>query len=229
VLYRAVHEVVEPPPPARASRGSRRAGLKTVVKNEEWLDEGFRTLQQEERGPGARAGAGPSRGGGEVAGTALEVARFGWQFIKDNKPVVDLKTAATSVLAKDTQGLSYHSAQQGSSGTYRWRASNWPVTAWTAWDIRIELAGTFRALPPPGVAQGHYLPSVYFNVPECYVGWPHSASASAKVTNPSNLGGPDSVNAMCEVLALLSASNALENFSKTFKFKAVGTSGFTRG
>jgi hypothetical protein len=230
VLYRAIHEVVEAPGEAslRAAPG---AGLKTVMKKEEWFDDSFKALQQEAEDQGSqslRAEKKEGGGGGDPVKTALEVAKFAWEFIKDNKPVVDLETASTSVLAEGTKGLSYHSARQGTSGTYQWRAYNWPVQEWTAWDIKVELAGTYQAQPPQGVTPGNYLPSVYFNVPECFVGWPHSASASAKVTNPSNIGGPNDVNAMCEVLALLNASNVTENFSKTFKFKAVGTSGFSR-
>jgi hypothetical protein len=227
VFYRAVHDVVEAVP--EAAFGAPGAALRTVKREEAWLDESFKALQQDaESARPPMAGTEAAPGGAAEVQAGLEVVKFGWEFIKDNRPIVDLQTASTAVLAKGTRGLSYHSARQGSSGTYQWRAYNWPVQSWTAWDIKVELAGTFRAQPPEGVTRGFYLPSVYFNVPECYAGWPHSASATARVTNPSNIGGADDVNAMCEVLAIVNASNVAEHFTKTFKFRAVGASGFSR-
>jgi hypothetical protein len=241
VLYRATHEVVAAPAraakrtPGAAGPSSASAEFKAVRTEEEYFDDAFRRLQ-EETTPVMKAQPSTTAakkdkdkgGGGDPVKTALEVAKFAWEFIKDNKPVVNVDRASTSVLAKGTEGLDYSNAKLGSSGVYQWRAWNWPFEKSTAWDIRVELAGSYGAKPPAGVAPGTYLPSVYFNVPTCEVNWPHSASASAQVMNPSNIGSSDNVNPTCDVLANLNASNVLENRTKTFKFRAIGRTGFSK-
>lgn len=233
IVYRAIYELVEDPDAVKAIRGATdEAALRAVKKQEIWLDNEFEEIQDEEMGePSVTRGKATDavKAATEVAKVGLEIAKFGWEFIKANKPVMDFEVASTSILSKkNTDSLAYYGTKRGSSGIYRWRIYNWPFEAWTAFDIQLELAGTYYGRPPADVPDGYYLPSVYFNVPVCTVYWPYSASASAVVTNPANIGTQKRVNTMCEVLAKVNVSSVIENFNMTFKFKAVGTEGFYR-
>lgn len=233
VLYRAIYEIEADPKATKATRGAQRElPLRAVRKQEVWLDEEFEKLQQEGGGE-ERATRGGVAGAAEAVTKAAEVglaiAKFGWEFIKDNKPVVDLEVASSSVLsAEDKNSLHYYGAKQGSSGQYRIHLYNWPFQKWTAVDIRVELAGTYSAKPPRGVSGGYYLPTLYFNVPVCDAYWPYSVSASAQVMSPANIGSAESVNPMCEVVAKINIRSFIENVNRTFKFKAVGNAGFSR-
>lgn len=233
VLYRAIYELAEDPKAVKATRGAPEGkALRAVRKQEIWLDEEFEKLQHEEAGE-ERAIRGKVAAAAEAvkkaAEVGLEITKFGWEFIKDNKPVVDLQIASTSILsAEDKNSLHYYGAKQGSSGEYRIYVYNWPFQKWTAVDIRLELAGTYYAKPPSGVSGGYYLPTLYFNVPVCNAYWPYSVSASAQVMSPANIGSAASVNPMCEVVAKINIRSIIENFNRTFKFKAVGNAGFSR-
>jgi len=230
VMYRALYELEESSAATSAERGAAdEPTLRAVKKQVVWLDEEFKQTQEAEE-PATRGEVTEGiKAGTEAAKLGLEITKFGWEFIKQNKPVVDLEIASTSILSKaNPDSLSYYGAKQGRSGTYRWRIYNWPIESWTAFDIQLELAGTYSAKPPTGVTGGSYLPSVYFNVPVCTVYWPYSASASAVVMNAANIGSQSNVNPMCEVVAKVNVSSFIENFNKTFKFKGVGNRGFSR-
>ena len=232
VMFRAVYELEQGPQAAKLRRAATdEPSLRAVKKEEVWLDKEFEEIQEKEpaEGPVTRgAAAGAAKVGVDAAKVGLEIAKFGWEFIKDNKPVVDLQIASTSILsAEDKNGLHYYGAKQGRTGAYQYRVYNWPFEKWTAVDIKVELAGTYYAKPPAGVPAGFYLPSVYFNVPVCTVYWPYSASASAVVMSPANIGTPNNVNPMCEVVAKINVRSVIESFNRTFKFKAVGANGFS--
>ena len=190
------------------------------LTNERWIDESLKPAPT----PPAK-GAGPT---GDTTQNVLAVAKFAWDFIKENTPVVTVASVSTSVLSEaDSNPLHYQGAQNGSAGTFSFIGTIWPTNL-TQWEVDINLAGQYAASPmasseaPPG----SYLPSVYTNVSQCNVYWPYSVNASASVSPPSNTG-TTSVVAQVDVIATLNAKSFIDNFNVTVCFRANGTGGFT--
>lgn len=122
----------------------------------------------------------------------IEVTKFVWDIIKDNKPSARGAGTTTSVLIKGTDGLDYTGAKNSQAQEFILEVhdSLFPKVQYIK--VRFRLEGTFDATPSKkDIPFGHYLPAVYFNVTECWAAWPTWVEASAEVTPPSDLGTPD--------------------------------------
>lgn len=154
--------------------------------------EGFRTrlLNEAWRSPElAAANQAPEMVKGASVKDGLEVSKFVWDFIKDNKPSAKGPGTSTTVLAEGTKPLDYVSAKEGKSKQYTLsvKDSMWPHPEYIR--VRFRLEGAYAATPTkPEVPSGHYLPSVYFNVLECWATWPTWVEASAEVAGPYDKG-----------------------------------------
>jgi hypothetical protein len=213
--------------PTKATRSV--GGGNWKLKSQNWVDESLKPEAVDDVSKRSVSGAANAAGGGAAAaaGVVLEVSKFAWESIKDNKPVVALAGASTYVLNQtDTNPMDYQSAQNGQSGTFTYRGIIWP-TNYTQFEIKVCLSGSYKATPVPSSppAPGTYLPSVYVAVPTCTVYWPCSANASATVNPPVNVG-TGTVDAQVDILASIQVGDFIENFNKTLKFTATGSKGF---
>ena len=132
----------------------------------------------------------------------LEVAKFAWDFIKDNKPVTAAAGASTSVLAAGTTGLDYTNAKSSQTPTFEIKVNDTLIPSINYITAKFRLEGTYGATPrDKKIPQGQYLPSIYLNVTQCWAVWPTYISASAEVTPPSDVGTKDNVRAQTRLYA----------------------------
>jgi hypothetical protein len=163
--------------------------------------------------------------------TAVAAGKLAWDIIKEGKAVGQSADAMTSVLSRaDMDPMNYVNARDGSSGEFKWEvndACDWfgKINYVT---IRLRTEGKFRATPRSTSAAppGYYLPSVYVNILECRVNFPCSASGSANLANPSNIGREAEANAEVKIHAKLTAGWFAQHFGITIGFEATGTGGF---
>lgn len=162
--------------------------------------------------------------------TVVAAAKLAWDIIKEGKAVGKSEDAKSSVLSKsDMDPLNYEGAKEGKSGTYTWEVND-SVTIFGKINyvtIKLRTEGKFAATPRAGseAPKGHYLPDVYVNVTQCTVNFPCSASGSANLSNPSNIGRGD-INAEVKVHAKLNAGWFAQHMGITVGFQATGTGGF---
>ncbi len=162
--------------------------------------------------------------------STLEASKLAWEIIKEGKSVGKSADAKSSVLSKaDLDPLNYEGAVSGKSGTYTWEVND----ACTIFGkinyvtIKVRLEGKFKATPTANskAPAGHYLPDVYVNVTHCTTKFPCSASGSANLSNPSNIGRGE-VNTEVKAHAKLTAGWFAQHFGITIGFQATGTGGF---
>ncbi len=99
----------------------------------------------------------PLRGGVK---DGLEVAKFAWDIIKDNKPKARGPGTMTSVLIAGSNSLDYVGAKEAQSQKMILSVKDamWPHPEYIRVEFRLE--GTYRATPAkPDLPNGHYLPS----------------------------------------------------------------------
>ncbi len=164
------------------------------------------------------------------ADAAVAAAKLAWDIIKAGKAVGKSEDAKSSVLSsKDMDPLSYEGAKNGKSATYTWKINDsctWFGTI-NYVTIKLRVEGKYGATPVSGskAPEGKYLPDVYVNVTECTVNFPCSASGSANLSNPSNIG-KSSVNAEVRIHGKLNAGWFAQHMGITIGFEATGAGGF---
>lgn len=214
VLYKANHEVA----PDNT--------LKTI--DEVWYNEPLKAVND-----GLLKGIEPASimmKDADPMGAAIEAGKLAWDIIKEGKAVGQSSDAMTYVLSKsDTDPLNYIGAKDGASGEYKWEindACTWFGTI-NYVTIRVQVEGKYGAVPRDGspAPKGYYLPSVYVNVAQCSVNFPCSASGSANLANPANIGTSE-VNAEVKVYAKLTGGWFLQYIGITVAFEATGSGGF---
>jgi len=165
------------------------------------------------------------------ASEVIEAGKLAWDIIKEGKAVGQSADAMTCVLAKaDMDPMNYTGARDGSSGEYKWEVND----SFTLFGkinyvtIRLKTEGKYAATPrsTSPAPKGYYLPSVYVNIMQCTVNFPCSASGSANLANPSNIGTEQEANAEVKIHAKLTAGWFLQSFGITIGFEATGNGGF---
>ena len=202
--------------------------LETTEEN--WHHEPLKSLNQDLL-KGAEPKVSAAIPVGEAAKTAVEAGKLAWDIIKEGKAVGQSSDAMTCVLSKaDMDPMNYVAAKDGSSGEFTWEvndAFDWfgKINYVT---IRLQAEGKYGATPRPGspAPKGYYLPSVYVDVAQCTVNFPCSASGSANLANPSNIGREGEVNAEVKIYAKLTAGWFLQYLGITIAFDATGARGF---
>ncbi|WP_375279856.1 hypothetical protein [Pseudooctadecabacter sp.] len=178
--------------------------------------------------PEAKALNAPPEGGVESkADTALEVTKFAWYFIKDNKPVSDAKDTTTSIILKDTDPLDYQMAKDTQSSTIQLKIHDSLFKDWILVDTKARLEGTYHATPSKDdMAFGHYIPALHFNVTNIKVDWPISLNAHAEVSPPSNKGPKDNVQPQVKLTAKFKVHWLFQTMTFSAGFTANGLTGF---
>lgn len=195
-------------------------GVTRRLVGRRWLDESLRPRNL----PGETRESAPA-----TTQDSLEVAKFAWTFIKENRPVVNVQNVTTSVLSSaDTNPLDYQGARTGQSPTYTFLGTVYP-TKLTQFKVVFYLGGTYQGSPvstSPAPA-GVYLPSVFTAVSQCDSYWPYSVNASAAVTSPSNVGSNGNVVAQVNVITSIQASSFIDSFNANVVFQGNAQSGFS--
>ena len=220
VLYRAVYDLAQAPTPD----GVQGIALKTVNKKEEWPDSTFAAIQSNTDTIQTQ----PLEGKGETAVAALKLA---WDIIKSSRPITDLQQASTAILNPDnTNPFDYAEAKKGQTSSYYWWGYNYPFKKWKSFEVWIEVAGTYDAKAPKGLAPGHYVPSLYINFPKNpWTMFGFQMQGSAQITPPSNIGPRNDVNVYSELISTINVTSLVDNLSQNFRFSVDGKSGFKKG
>jgi hypothetical protein len=116
----------------------------------------------------------------EVINAATSV----WKIIEDGKPSSQINSSTANAVPKvdDWQNLV---GAKGPSRIKR-RISNqvgWPFDNYLNVDIQIHLMFEYGATYNGG---GLFIPNIYVEVPECFLGWHYHADIDIHVHNPSN-------------------------------------------
>lgn len=165
----------------------------------------------------------------EAAKLKLEIAKFTWQVIKENRPSIDVDTGAarTSILsASDKDPLSYEYAKLASSGTRKivicTKVLSKCIKDWAK--VEMHVSGTHQA--QHASHKGQWIPSVQLETPSIWAFAGQKVNLSAYVTNPSNLGARDDALPYAEIVADMTVSGNITSDRIQTKFTVHGKDGF---
>ena len=242
VLHREIYDIAETDPP----EGMLGRALSTTLAEVEWPDPDFRAAQIMDTVPqgaeevvpqgaeevvpqGAEEAVDPKLLA-EAGKIGVEAAKLGWDIIKSNRAVTDLKGASTSLLNPGNMNpFDYTGAREGSSPHYYWSGYNWPIKTWKAFEVWLKVSGAYGAQAPAGVASGLYIPSLYVEFPRTpWAGFGLRMDASVSVMPPWN-AGRGQVVAQCDLVATVTVSSIVDpSRPRPFKFGANAQRGFWR-
>ena len=109
----------------------------------------------------------------------------GWSIVEGGKPSPNIKTSTANAVpdVQDWQGL------VGAKGPIRiymppiQNEVGWPFDDYLNVDIQIVLSFEYAATYNGG---GAFIPNIFIEVPECFLGWRYTADIDIQVRNPSN-------------------------------------------
>jgi hypothetical protein len=122
------------------------------------------------------------------AETVVNMAKVAWDIIKDGAPSAELTNSTANAVPQvdDWQALTNAT---GPRWLQRRRAIEylWPFDGYLHADLIVRLNWDFGARYRGG---GAYIPNIWVEVPECFVGWPWDANLQLTARNPTNASGP---------------------------------------
>ncbi len=120
------------------------------------------------------------------ADTIVNVAKTAWDIIKDGKSSVDVETSTANAVPQvdDWQSLTDTSGPNAIQMYYH-NSFLWPLDDYDHVQIKILLKWDIGARYHGG---GAFIPNVWVEVPECFVGYPWDANISLTAQNPTNAG-----------------------------------------
>ena len=118
------------------------------------------------------------------ADTIVNVAQFAWDIIKDGAAAAEIGNTTANAVPQvdDWQSLT------GTRGpnVQRMRYANhfyWPLDDYVHVEFEILLKWQFGARYRGG---GAFIPNIWIEVPQCFVGWPWNANIGITTRNPTN-------------------------------------------
>lgn len=158
------------------------------------------------------------------AATAIAVAKFGWDVIKDNRPETVATGAFTRALASsDPQWDNYAQARSGTSQVVTLKTKG--VIPVTQTEVKFALTGYYDA--KHSSIGGHWLPLLNVDVKEVYAIISWKVNAKASVTLPVNVGTVAVPIPEIPVFMEINTSGVFQNDTKKYEFRANGKNGFS--
>lgn len=157
--------------------------------------------------------------------SAIDVAKFVWQVIKDNRPETVATGAFTRALsAKDTNWENYGQSKSGASQVVTLKAKG-VLPFFTLYEVKFALSGYYGA--KHGSIDGSWLPLLNLDVQKmsAIVSW--KVNATARVTQPVNVGTATAPIPEMPVFMEINQSGLFQNFTDKYEFRANGKSGFS--
>ena len=121
------------------------------------------------------------------ADAIINAAKFAWDVIKDGRPSAEVTASTANAVpqVEDWQALS------GARGPMWLKHRKpiyflWPFDDYLHADVKIVLKWDYGATYKGG---GAYIPNVWVEVEECFVGWPWTAHIRLTARNPTNASG----------------------------------------
>jgi hypothetical protein len=157
------------------------------------------------------------------AETAIEIAKFGWDVIKDNRPETVATGAFTRALASgDPQWDHYDQTRPGTSQVVTLKTKG--IIPVTQTEVKFALTGYYDA--KHSRIGGHWLPLVNLDVQEVYAIISWKVNAKASVTLPVNVGTVAAPIPEIPVFMEINTSGVFQNNTKKYEFRANGKDGF---
>lgn len=142
------------------------------------------------------------------ADTIVNVAKFTWEIIKDGKASADIQHSSANAVpqVQDWESLT----DTRGPNSYRLHYANsfmWPLDDYVHVEFTILLKWQFGSRYRGG---GSFIPNVWIEVPECFVGWPWSADINMIAQHPTNAGDVNSPIAALPVTVSGTVSSGAE-------------------
>jgi hypothetical protein len=114
----------------------------------------------------------------------VNAAAAAWKIIEDGRPSSQITSTTANAVphVDDWQSLV---GAQGPTRIHRRRTNQvgWPFDNYLNVDIQIDLLFQYGATYHGG---GLFIPNIYIEVPECFLGWEYHADVDIQVHNPTN-------------------------------------------
>lgn len=157
-----------------------------------------------------------------VAGLALDIAKFGWQVVKDSKPKTRLDGASTHVLhSSNKDPFQYGHAKNFQSREIRLVTKS--LAGVTQCDTRFRVKGTYDATSP--AIKGNYLPSVFVDFMSSYAIMTFSINGYASVSNIANMGPVETPNPQITVITHLEHAGLFRQYNESYAVTLQGAKG----
>ena len=159
----------------------------------------------------------------DKADSGIEVAKFVWQVIKDNRPQTEATGAFTRALStQDKNWQNYGNSRSGASQAVTLKAKN--LFGMTLYEVRFALSGYYGARHER--FEGQWLPLLNLDVQKmsAIISW--KVNATARVTLPVNVGTVAAPVPEMPLFMDIKQSGLLQNYTDKYQFRANGQSGF---
>ena len=157
--------------------------------------------------------------------SALDVAKFVWQVIKDNRPETVATGAFSRALSsKDTNWENYGQSKSGSSQVVTLKAKG-KLPLFTLYEVKFALSGYYGA--KHNSIDGTWLPLMNMDVQKMYAIFSWKVNATARITSPVNVGTAAAPIPEMPVFMEINESGLLQNSTDKYEFRANGKNGFS--
>jgi hypothetical protein len=118
------------------------------------------------------------------AGDIVNMAETAWKIIEGGKPSSQINSSTANAVP-DVDDWQSISGARGPKTIWmrRWNQVGWPFDDYINVDFTINLRFEYGATYRGG---GLFIPNIYVEVPECFVGWRYDVDIDIHVHNPSN-------------------------------------------
>jgi hypothetical protein len=155
------------------------------------------------------------------ADTIVNMAKLGWDIIKDGAPAVDIQSSTANAVPQvdDWQNLTNTHPKPNVLRVYYNRSFLWPLDDYDHVQFEILLKWDFGARYKGG---GAYIPNVWIEVPTCFAGWPWDVNIGLHAQHPTNTGDLTAPHARIPVTISGSVSSGAEHHTVQWGFVLFG-------
>lgn len=119
----------------------------------------------------------------------VNMADTAWKIIERGAPSADINSSTANAVPDVDDWQSLNGAQGPKSlRVRRVNRVGWPFDEYLNVDVQIALKFEYGATYRGG---GLFVPNIYVEVPECFLGWNYHADIDIHVRNPSNSGSDE--------------------------------------
>jgi hypothetical protein len=155
------------------------------------------------------------------AETIVNAAKFAWDIIKDGAASADIENSTANAVPQvdDWQALT-DTRGPNSHRIYYARTYLWPLDDYVHVEFSILLKWQFGSRYKNG---GAFIPNVWIEVPQIFVGWPWSANIGIHAQHPTNVGQAGAPVAALPVTVKGTVSSGAEFHHVEWGFVLYGT------
>lgn len=156
--------------------------------------------------------------------SAIDVAKFVWQVIKDNRPETVASGGFTRVLSgQDTRWENYAQSKESTTSSVTLKAKG-VLPLVTLYEVKFALSGYHDA--QHSSLAGSWIPLLNMDVQKMYAIFSWKINATARLTEPVNVGTVAAPVPEMPVYMEVNQSGLFQNFTTKYEFRANGKSGF---